>query len=123
MADGNCRNHRKHVNTLRGQNVTFKCQCRLCGPQQRGRYTDWLRARGSGNRIPVGTRFSAPFHTDPGAHPISYTNNTTSMPGVKRPRCGVNHPPRPMLTKKFSYTSNLPVCLDGRSRGDLYFLK
>ena len=124
MADGNCRNHRKHVNTLRGQNVTFKCKRRLCGPRWRGRYTDSLRTRGSGIRIPVGTRFSAPFHTHPGAHPTSFTNNTRSLPGVKRPGRGVNHPPHPTLTKKqFSYTSTLPVCLDGKSWGDLYFLK
>jgi hypothetical protein len=39
----------------------------------------------------VGTRFSAPVQTGPGAHPASYTMGTGSFPGVKRPGRGVNH--------------------------------
>ena len=38
-------------------------------------------------------RFSAPVQTVPGAHPASYTTGTGSFPGVKRPGCGVDHPP------------------------------
>jgi len=38
-----------------------------------------------------GARFSAP--TGPGAHPASYTMGTGSLPGVKRPGRGVDHPP------------------------------
>jgi hypothetical protein len=38
-------------------------------------------------------RFSAPIQTGPGAHPGSYTMGTGSFPGVKRPGCGVDHPP------------------------------
>jgi hypothetical protein len=30
-------------------------------------------------------RFSAPIHSDPGAHPESYTVGTGIFPGVKRP--------------------------------------
>jgi hypothetical protein len=41
----------------------------------------------------VGTRFSAPDQTGPGAYPASYTIGTGSFPGVKRPGRGVDHPP------------------------------
>jgi hypothetical protein len=47
----------------------------------------------SGDRIPVGARFSAPVQTDPGAHPASYTMGTGSFLRVKRPGRGVDHPP------------------------------
>ena len=55
------------------------------------RYSDSLRAERSGDRIPVGARFSAPVQTGPGAHPASYTRGTGSFPGVKRPGRGVDH--------------------------------
>ena len=42
-----------------------------------------------------GERFSAPVQTGPGVHPASYTMGTGSLPGVKRPGCGVDHPPLP----------------------------
>ena len=47
----------------------------------------------SGVRIPVGTRFSTPVQTGPGAHPASYTTGIGSFPGVKRPGRGADHPP------------------------------
>jgi len=40
-----------------------------------------------------GARFSAPVQTGPGAHPVSYTVGTGSVPGVKRPGRDVDHPP------------------------------
>ena len=58
-----------------------------------GRYSDSLRAGRSGDRIPVGARFSALVQTGPGAQPTSYTMGTGSFPGVKRPRRDVDHPP------------------------------
>jgi len=41
----------------------------------------------------VGARYPAPFQTDPGAHPVSYTMGTGSFPAVKRPERDVDHPP------------------------------
>ena len=84
----------------------------ICGPVQLSRYSDWLRAGGSGDRIPVEARFSAPVQTGPGAHPASYTMGTGSFPGVKSGR-GVTLTPHPLLVslvmKKYSYTSTPPV--------------
>jgi hypothetical protein len=40
-----------------------------------------------------GARFSAAVQTGPGSHPASCTMGTGSLPGVKRPGRGVDHPP------------------------------
>jgi hypothetical protein len=50
------------------------------------RYSDWLRAGRSGDRIPVGARFSASVQTGSGAHPASCTMGTGSFPGVRSRR-------------------------------------
>jgi len=57
-----------------------------------------------------GARFSAPVQTGLGAHPASYTMDTVSFPGEKRPWRGVGHPPHlgPRLRKEYSYTSTPP---------------
>jgi len=60
------------------------------------RYSDWLQAGQSGDRIPVGARFSAAVQTSPGAHPASCTVGTGSFPGVKSGR-GVMLTPHPLL--------------------------
>jgi hypothetical protein len=57
------------------------------------RYSDWLRAGRSGDRIPVGARFFVHVQIGPGAHPASCTMGTGSFPGVKRPGRGADHPP------------------------------
>jgi hypothetical protein len=57
------------------------------------RYSDWLRAGRSGDRIPVEARFFAHVQTDSGAHPASCTMGTGYFPGVKRPGRGADHPP------------------------------
>ena len=46
------------------------------------------------------TRFSATVQTGPGAHLAYYTMGTGSFPGVKRPGCGVDHPPHLMPRSK-----------------------
>jgi len=72
------------------------------GPGWRSRYSDSLRTGRSGERIPLGTRFSAFVQTDPEAHPASYTVGTGSFPEVKRPGRGIDHPPHlaPRLKKE-----------------------
>jgi hypothetical protein len=63
------------------------------GPGYLSRNSDSLRGGQSGDRIPVGERFSTPIQTGPRAHPTSYTMSTGSFPGVKQPGRGVDHPP------------------------------
>jgi len=55
-----------------------------------------LRAGRSGDRIPVGTRFSAPVQTGPGTHPATCTMGTGSFPGVNSGR-GVTLTPHSLL--------------------------
>jgi len=61
-----------------------------------GRYTDSLLAGRSGDRIPMGARSLAPIQTDP----ASYKMGTGSVPGVKRPGRGVDHPPQSSVEVK-----------------------
>jgi len=55
--------------------------------------SDSLWAGWSGDRIPLGARFSAPVQTGPGAHPASYTMGNGPFPEIRRPRRWVHHPP------------------------------
>ena len=50
-----------------------------CGPEFNSRYSDWLQAGRSGDRISVGARFSTHFQTGRGAHP---TFCATGIPGL-----------------------------------------
>jgi hypothetical protein len=71
--------------------------------------------QGRGSNPGVGRGFSATFQTDPGADPASYTMDTGSSPGVKRPGRGVDHPPHlvPRLKGEYSYNSAPPLGLRG----------
>ena len=79
----------------------------------------------SGDRIAVGTRFSAPVQTSPEAHQASSTMGTGSLPGV---RCGrgvmlTPHPlPMPRSKIEYSYTSTLHKGLCGLWKGETYLL-
>jgi hypothetical protein len=46
-----------------------------------------------GDRIPVGSRFFPSVQNSPGGHPASCKMGTESLPGVKRPGRGTDHPP------------------------------
>ena len=65
-------------------------------PWGRSGYSDWLRAGRSGDRMPVGAKFSAPVQTGPGDHPASCTMGTGSFRGVKSGR-GVTLTPHHLL--------------------------
>ena len=91
------------VVTRRRLNVTFIVHCLSCvsfnvsklgvGRDSVSQYSDSLRAGRSGDRIPVGARFSAPVQTGPGGPPsLVYNGYRVSFPGVKRPGRGVDHP-------------------------------
>jgi len=56
-------------------------------------------AGGSGDRIPLEARFSAPVQTGPEAHPASCTMVTGSFTGVRCGR-GVTLIPHPLLVQR-----------------------
>jgi hypothetical protein len=62
------------------------------------RYSDWLRAGRSGDRIPVGARVFSHVQTYPEAHPASCTMGSESFLRVKRPRRVADH--RPLLAPR-----------------------
>jgi hypothetical protein len=74
----------------------------------RSRYSDWLRAERSGDRIPVRVKFNAPVQTGPGSHPASCTINTGSFPGVKSDR-GVKLIPYSLLVPWTSKSRAIPL--------------
>ena len=71
-----------------------------------------LRAGRSGDRIPVGARFSAPVQTGPGAHPASCTMGTGSFPGVKGGR-GLTLTPHPLLVRWSRKSRAIPLLPHG----------
>jgi hypothetical protein len=73
----------------------------------RSRYSDWLRAGRSGDRIPVKARFSAPVQTGHGVPPSLLYNGYRVFPGG-RERPGRDADPSP------------PSSAFGHERVDLY---
>jgi len=53
----------------------------ISGSGQRSRYSHSLQVEGSGDRIPVGARFSAPVQKDYGTQPASSTIRAKSLFG------------------------------------------
>ena len=78
------------------------------------RYSDSLRVGRSGNRIPLGTRFSAPVQSGPEAHPATYAMRTRLFPGVKAAGGrGVNNPPLSVAELRlelFLCSPSVPSC-------------
>ena len=70
----------------------------------------------------MGTRFSAPVQTGPGAHPDFYVMGTESLLGVNRWGRVANHHPHlaPRLKKESNYTSALPLNLHSVFQGEIY---
>jgi hypothetical protein len=79
----------------------------LLGAGKLSRYSDWRRAGRSGDRIPVGARFSAPVQNGPGAHPASFKMGTRSFQGVKSGR-GVTLTLYPLLVP-WSWKGTTPL--------------
>ena len=88
------------------------------------RYSDWLRAGRSGDRIPVGRDF-LPFQTGPAAHPASCTIGTGSFPRVKYGR-GVLLTTQPLLVSRSWKSRAIPLptlwVTNGSVMGTLYLL-
>jgi hypothetical protein len=89
--------------------VYFLCEQMYVWAGYLSRCSHWLRAGRSGDRIPVGARFSAPVQTGPGAHPASCTMRNGSFPWVESGR-GVTFIPHPFLVprSKNRVTTTLP---------------
>jgi len=68
----------------------------ICGPGSSVSIETGYEAGRSGDRIPVGARFSTPVQTEPGVHPASCTIGIGSFPGVKSGR-SVTLTPHPLL--------------------------
>ena len=65
--------------------------------------SDWQRAGGSRDRIPVRARFSEPVQTGPGTHLASCTMGTVSFPGVQSGRgrdADPSHPSSAVVMKE-----------------------
>ena len=79
-----------------------------CGPGSVVGIATELRAGRSGDRIPVGARFSATVQTGSGAHPASCTMDSGSFPGVKS-SLGVTLTPHPLLVLRSWKSIAIPL--------------
>jgi len=99
VGGGGCRDVPKFDLRLVGVNaIELKTQFYTlhCGPGSSVGIATELRAGRSGDRIPVGAKFSASVQTGPGAHSASRKIGTGSFPGVKSDR-GVLLTTHPLL--------------------------
>jgi hypothetical protein len=82
------------------------------GCPDRRLYSDWLRAGRSGDRIPVGARFSVPVQAVTGPHPAFCTMGTGYFPVIKSGR-GLTLTRHPLLvpwSRKRRAIPLLPLC-------------
>ena len=93
----------------------IKYTCYILWAGQLSRFSDWLLAGRSGDRIPVGARFSARLDR-PGAHPASCTMVTGSFPGVKCGR-GVLLTTHPLLAPRSWKSRAIPLPPSGPQLG------
>jgi hypothetical protein len=93
----------------------FSVRCRnIMWAGQLSRYSDWLRAWRSGNRIPVEARFSAPVQTGPRAHPASCTMGNGPFLGVESRR-SVTLTSNPLLVPRSEKQSRVVPLLSLRA--------
>ena len=87
---------------FRRKNLPFKQRGLCCGPGKLRRFSDWLRAGRSGDRIPVGDEVFRTCPDRPWGPPSLLYKGTASAAGVKRPERGVDHIPHlaPRLKKE-----------------------
>ena len=89
-------------------------------------YTNFvsLQSGRSGERVPVGARFSAPIQTVPGGPPNLLYSVYRVVPGwaVKLLGRGINHPPPsdPEVKEKVDQYLYSFLCLQERLWGDIY---
>jgi hypothetical protein len=85
----------------------FGLDTQFRGPGQLSRYTDSLRPRRSGDRIPVGGEIFSTRPDRPWRPPsVLYNAYWVSFPGVQRPRHGADHP--------------TPFSAEGKERVEVY---
>jgi hypothetical protein len=89
----------------------FRCWCDGRSGQH-SLYSDSLRAGRCGNLILVVARFSEPVQTGPGTYSANYSMGTGFVSAVKRPGCGIKHPPQSSAESKEKSTAVLlrPLC-------------
>jgi hypothetical protein len=80
-------------NCISQLNIFFSSTIFMVGRDSAVGIANALRARRSGDRIPVAARFYAPVQIFSEVYPASYTMDNESFPVIKRPGRGVDHPP------------------------------
>ena len=90
------RNTKEKSPVSNNANFFVNCYYIYSGAGKLSRYSDWLLAGRSGDRIPVAAKLTTPFQSGPGVHPDSCTKDTNPFPGIKSGR-GVTLTPHPFL--------------------------
>ena len=104
-----------YVSIAAGAVVNLVVAIALGGLGQLSWYSDSLPSERPGDQIPVGAIFRTRPDRPWGPPSLLYNGYRVSFSRVKRPGCGVVHPPHlvPRLKKECSYTSTRPLGLRG----------